>query len=207
MPASPPSTWNHTAHYHQVLLQAVPVPSRRALDVGCGEGAFARRLAQQVELVDAWDRSAEVIARAQLLSKGVSNIRFTAADFLTHPLEPSSYDFIAALATLHHLPFAAAIERMKVALRPGGVLGVIGLYRARSPMDPLLSAVALPVSRFYRLARGLAEVNAPISEPSMTLNEIRDATAQLLPGAVVRRHLLWRYCLVWTKPSESQSQS
>jgi hypothetical protein len=38
-------------------------------------------------------------------------------------------------------------------------------------------------------------------EPDMTWAQVRKTAARLLPGARYRRHLLWRYSLVWTKPA------
>jgi len=32
------------------------------------------------------------------------------------------------------------------------------------------------------------------------LAEVRAACARALPGATVRRHLLWRYSIVWRRP-------
>ncbi len=37
------------------------------------------------------------------------------------------------------------------------------------------------------------------TDPSLT--EVRDACEAELPGAKVRRHLLWRYSVVWRKPA------
>jgi hypothetical protein len=34
----------------------------------------------------------------------------------------------------------------------------------------------------------------------MKLEEIRRVADEVLPGAIVRRHLFWRYSLVWRKP-------
>jgi hypothetical protein len=34
----------------------------------------------------------------------------------------------------------------------------------------------------------------------LTLAEVRAACARALPGARVRRHLLWRYLIVWRRP-------
>jgi SAM-dependent methyltransferase len=178
----------------------LPRPCRRALAVGCGVGHFARQLAARTVEVDAIDRSSAVLTRARALHAGVGNLRFVDADFLEHPLPPSSYDFVSALAALHHLPFAAAVEKMKDALRPGGVLGIIGLHREPLVVEYLAGVVAWPLSRYYRLTRGALEVSAPVAAPSMTLGEIRRAAAASLPGAVVRRGLFWRYSLVWTKP-------
>lgn len=196
------AAWNHTAHYHEVLLRAVPRACRRALDVGCGQGEFTRRLAERVEQVEAIDSASAVVSRARTLSAGLANICFIDAEFLTYPLEVASYDFVSALAVLHHLPWAEAIEKMKRVLRPGGVLAVLGLFRDVALTDYLLSIAAVPVSRFYRLTRGLAEVGAPIRAPSMTWDEIRRQAAALLPGVVLQRHLLWRYSLIWVKPNE-----
>jgi SAM-dependent methyltransferase len=191
--------WSHTTHYYDRLLRAAPRPCRRALDIGCGVGQFARELAARADHVDALDVSAEVLARARAQSGGVPNLRFVEADFMSYPIEPGAYDFVSLLASLHHLPFAAAIAKIKTALRPGGVLGVIGLWRDRGPRDFVASAVAWPVSRLYRLTRAHATMGAPVSDPLMTWSEIRAHTAALLPGAVVERHLLWRYSLLWTR--------
>ena len=37
--------WNHNVHYLPVILAAVPPGCGAALDVGCGDGLLARRLA------------------------------------------------------------------------------------------------------------------------------------------------------------------
>jgi hypothetical protein len=34
----------------------------------------------------------------------------------------------------------------------------------------------------------------------LALAEVRAACARVLPGATVRRHLLWRYSVVWRRP-------
>ena len=35
----------------------------------------------------------------------------------------------------------------------------------------------------------------------MTLRQVRAVCARVLPGAEIRRHLFWRYSLVWRKPN------
>jgi 2-polyprenyl-3-methyl-5-hydroxy-6-metoxy-1,4-benzoquinol methylase len=37
--------WNHNTHYHDIVLRNVPRGCGEALDVGCGDGLLARRLA------------------------------------------------------------------------------------------------------------------------------------------------------------------
>jgi len=83
---------------------------------------------------------------------------------------------------------------------------VLGLDRARSPLDRLARAVlGLPVSLCYRTTRGSAPVGAPLIDPSMTMDEIRGASSGLLPGATLKRHVLWRYSLIWARPASTFS--
>jgi hypothetical protein len=37
-------------------------------------------------------------------------------------------------------------------------------------------------------------------DPDMSWGEVRAAATRLLPGVRYRRHLLWRYSLLWRKP-------
>jgi trans-aconitate methyltransferase len=194
--------WNHNSHYHDLLLAAVPRPCPRALDVGCGLGSFARLLGRRVEHVDAIDIDPDVVAKARERSAGMSNLRFIIADFETWT-PADAYDYISMIATLHHLPFAGTLRKVDSLLRPGGVLAVLGLDRARSWLQSAArSAVACPVSGWYRLTRRTETVGAAIREPGMTLDEIAAQASSILPGAVIRRHLLWRYSMVWVRPSE-----
>jgi SAM-dependent methyltransferase len=122
---------------------------------------------------------------------------------MTYPFEPGGFDFIAAVAVLHHLPLRPALERFRDLLAPGGVLAVIGLYRRQSIMDWAADIVALPVSRALRITRECSEVDAPLRDPQESLGEIRAACNAVLPGAKVERRLLFRYSLYWRKPDEA----
>ena len=191
--------WNHNSHYHDLLLAAVPPGCRRALDVGCGLGTFARKLATRTCHVDALDHDA-VIQQARALSLDSERLRFVHADFMTWTAD-EPYDFISMIAVLHHLPFNDALMRARMLLRPGGVLAVLGLHRARSFVHMGARGIAgYPVSAFYRLTRPTSRVGAPVLDPAMTLSQIRREADALLPGATIQRHVLWRYSLVWGSP-------
>jgi 2-polyprenyl-3-methyl-5-hydroxy-6-metoxy-1,4-benzoquinol methylase len=56
--------WNHNSHYHDYLLRRIPTKIDRALDIGCGLGLFARKLAQRAEVVDAIDVDITVLNEA-----------------------------------------------------------------------------------------------------------------------------------------------
>jgi hypothetical protein len=90
---------------------------------------------------------------------------------------------------------------MRLLLRPGGVLGIVGLASDRAPRDLAASVVAVPVNRVFRWRRGWYEPGFPIRPPTMTYGQVRRAADRLLPGATFRRLLLFRYALIWRKPA------
>ena len=194
------ATWNHNIQYHDLVLRAVPTGCRRALDVGCGQGFLARELAHRCQELVAIDNNRDVLSQAKAGGGSEPRIAFVEGDVMNHQFPDSSFDFIAAVATLHHLPLRPALARFRSLLRPGGVLAVIGLYRGETLNDLAAAAVAFPVSWILRCLRGYADVGAPVQNPTESLREIRIACDDLLPGAAIRRHLLFRYSLVWHKP-------
>jgi SAM-dependent methyltransferase len=197
-------TFNHNDHYHPFLLTKVPVGCRRALDVGCGHGTFARLLAAHAAEVDAVDRSADMIAAARAASADLTNLTYVEADIRSHDLPAARYDFISCIAAIHHVPFAPTVARLHAALAPGGVLAILGLSRPVLA-DYLLGGIAFAPNKVRtaaRLLRGTRPVpEPPIMDPVLTLPEIRAHARDLLPGAQLRRHLYWRYSLVYRKPS------
>jgi len=198
-------SWNHNTHYHGFVLRALPPNCQRALDVGCGRGALARKLAAHCEEVVGIDADSQCIAHVMASTEVLRNTTFINGDVLTHTLQPNSFDFLAAVATLHHLPLRRALQRFSDLLRPGGVLVIVGLYRTVTPADYALAATALPISWVIRLLRGEEQVGAPIRDPQETLRLIREETASVLPGAVLRRQFFFRYTIVWRKPESDES--
>ena len=54
--------WNHNVHYQPVILRAVPPGCGATLEVGCGDGLLASRLAERCAEVTAIDRDARMTA-------------------------------------------------------------------------------------------------------------------------------------------------
>lgn len=196
--------------YADYLLSHVPHGCDHALDIGCGLGAFARRVAGQAGRVTAMDLSPEMIAVARKRSAGFSNLEFVLGDFLRLPLTLESYDCIVTLATMHHLPLKEALSRIKSLLRPGGTLILQDLLAASGPFDRAFDLVRLPISVAVRLRHGgrlrpRPEVRRAWREHGkhesyLTPREVLAMRDEHFPGGLVRRHFLWRYTLVWKKP-------
>lgn len=198
--------FNHNDHYHPLLLGLVPPDAERALDVGCGTGAFARELAARGLRVDALDANDAVIAAARERDPS-ADIHYAVVDIVRQPPPPATYDFISCVASLHHLPFET-VTALRDALRPGGVLAVLGL--SRSPGGPRYLAGQVPAAALnlvlraaYAVRDGYMETPGPMRPPvrdaEMTLPEIRERAAELLPGAVISPRLFWRYVLAYRR--------
>lgn len=127
--------FDHNAHYHRLLLRRIPAGASTALDVGCGTGTLARRLARTCLHVDAVDADPAAINFARAAGCP-GRIPYRCADITDLALPSARNDLITCGATLHHVPFDT-LTRLTAALRPGGVLLVLGLAAARSPA-PLL---------------------------------------------------------------------
>ena len=205
--------WDHNAHYHAFLLKQLPERFREALEVGCGTGAFARSLAERCEHVIALDLSPRMAEVARSRSGKHPNVDYLVADAASWEFPKDRFDCVVSITTLHHLPLAPTLCKMGSALRPGGSLLLLDLYRAKSPADYLMGAVGFPASKAIRLAKtGSLSVREPPdlrqawgehgkTDRLPTVPEVRDACKEAgLIGAKVRRHLLWRYSVVWRKP-------
>ncbi|GAA2798927.1 methyltransferase domain-containing protein [Nonomuraea dietziae] len=70
------------------------------------------------------------------------------ADFLDDPLPDGAYDFVSAVAVVHHVDFSKALSAMARLLAPGGRLVVVGLAGNRTPLDWIISGAGLPAARF-----------------------------------------------------------
>ena len=158
--------------YFAATSCCVPPRCRRALDVGCGQGLLARRLAGRCEEVIGIDVDHDTLVCAKAASHSEHGITFMEGDVMTHPLPADSFDLITAVATLHHLPLRPALARFQKLLRPGGMLAVIGLHRAHAVEDYVLAAIALPSSWILRCLRSHASVAAPVQDPRETFHEI-----------------------------------
>ena len=203
--------WDHNAYYQPLLLRRMPQHCRRVLDVGCGAGAFAVRLAQRAQHVDAVDRSAEMIEEAR--RRTPDNVHCVLADVLVDPLPSTEYDAIFSITALHHMPLQDALAILAAALRPGGVLVAVALprpdLRRELPVEIVAAVGARLLGALFlvrRLLGGPAEDAVRSTMPvvldlPLTTREVAQQAAAVLPGVRVRRLVFWRYLLTWQKPS------
>ncbi len=197
--------------YYNYLARHIPPRPDKALEVGCGTGAFTRLLASRARSVVALDLSPEMIRLAKSQSAGCKNIEYLLGDVARISLPAEGFDCIVSIATLHHLPLGQVLPKLKEALKPDGVLIINDLIADAGIIDKGMSALAYPLSslrRFWktgrvRVSREVREAWAEHGkdEVYLTLAGVREMCEKYLPSAQVRRHLLWRYTVVWRKPA------
>lgn len=208
-------TWNHNARYHEYLLRRVPKRCGHVLEIGCGTGGFSRLLAARAEKVTAIDLSPQMIRLARERANLYPNIEFVEGDVMAYGLPDNEFDCIATLTTIHHLPLETTLRRIRRALKPGGTFICLDLYRRSGLTDLLFDGIAYPAGLLFGLIktgrprppRRVREAYAEHGKTDtyLTLPEIARACADILPGAVLSRHLLWRYSVVWKKETEWQN--
>jgi len=190
--------WNHNLHYGTQLMSQLPPRARCVLDAGCGEGTLTRRLATQVPVAVGLDIDEASLYAAELRGGGPSYVR---GDILAPPFRSGSFDAVLSVATVHHVDASAALASLAALVRPDGLLAVVGLARSSLPQDLPRELAASVVTRVAKAKYGYWEHPAPkVWPPPQSYSELRATAEAVLPGALVRRRLLWRYVLTWTRP-------
>jgi SAM-dependent methyltransferase len=107
------------------FIAACP-PGGRVLDLGCGPGHYARRMAEAGLVVEALDASTAMLERASRIPGVAARLgRFENLD------ARDCYDGIWAYFSLLHAPrsdFPKHLDRISAALKPGGVF-FLGMKR------------------------------------------------------------------------------
>lgn len=205
--------WNHNEHFHGWILRKLPARRGVAVDIGCGKGVLAGKLATQFAHVTGIDRNAGMAAAASAHLRGVPQVSIQRCDFADFgsTLGDGEADLITMVAVLHHMDLDDALARIPRLVAPGGRLLVVGLARPDSLADlafDVVSGAANPVMGMIKHPQPVrpperapdAQPVVPMMDSTTTFAEIAKAARAHLPGSTVRRRLFFRYTLLWEKP-------
>ncbi len=129
-------------------VQGMLTPDQDVLEIGCGTGTTALRLAPCTRSLLATDVSAAMIAIAQgkLAAQPVRQLGFAVADADAPVFGQGSYDVVLAFSLLHLVSdLDHTLQLAMQALRPGGLL--ISKTPCIAEMNPLIPWLALPLMR------------------------------------------------------------
>lgn len=174
------------------ITKARMAPDHVVLDIGCGTGSLALRLAPAGAHIHGLDISEEMIriARGKAADQGIGNVTFHVGPFDERfaVFEPASLDGICAYSILHLVPErAAALAQIFRLLKPGGffVSSTVCLAESWVPYAPILTVMrwlgkAPPVAIFSK--KTLA---ADIAKAGFTNLSAPDVGAQATVGFMV----------------------
>ena len=159
--------------------QRSPVAGKKVLDVGCGGGILSEGLAVRGATVTGIDVGEAPLSIAKLHTKesGLDiDYRLTTIEELADQ-EPESYDIVACMEMLEHVPDPSSIIRACTkALKPGGTIYFSTI--SRNPKAYLLAIIA--AERILKmLPKGTHDYDKLI-KPSELARWARQADLQLL---------------------------
>lgn len=129
-------------------VQSLLSPDHDVLELGCGTGSTALRLAPHTRQFLATDVSQEMlaIAREKLAAQPTKQLRFAHADADQPTFGHATWDVVLAFNVLHLVAeLDRAVDVVMQALKPGGLF--ISKTACLNEMHPLIPRVGLPLMR------------------------------------------------------------
>lgn len=123
-------------------------PTHSVLEIGCGTGSAALRLAAGTRQWLGTDLSPAMIdiAREKLAARPLPQLRFDVADVQAAAAMGERHDAVLAFNVLHLMPdLDGALRTLLPALRPGGLF--ISKTPCLAEMNPLVPRLLVPLAR------------------------------------------------------------
>lgn len=142
--------------------------SDSVLELGCGSGATALRLAPSVRRMVATDVSSEMIAiaREKATAQACENVAFSVADVERAPGPDGAFDAVLAFNLLHLIPDRpSALAHVHRLLKPDGLF--VSKTHCLSELN-LFIRLSVPVLRLAGIAPYVSFFSAPELEAGIT---------------------------------------
>ena len=194
-----PLYWNHNTAYYKWIKRQV-ADCKSILDVGCGDGSLVAYLDDGTKNLIGIDVDFSCISKANVENKS-PNTQFICCGFEDYETR-QSYDAIIFVASIHHMDMTVAVERAKALLSPNGILIIVGLAIPSTVADYVIEGLRILPCKIIskqKHMRSSEEQNIPVSYHLPPLNEVRDISSRVLPHAIIKYGLYYRYLLEWTK--------
>ena len=201
--------WNHKIHYYKYLSRLIPDNCEKILDIGCGNGEFARLISGKAKKIVCIDISPEMISIAKSESKNYSNLEFEAINVFHKNIPPGSFDCVVSIATFHHYLLEDVLMRSMEWLKKDGILLVFDIYKPKTFFVYIYSCIAIIpdlIINFIkngriRQTKQIREAwrNHSKNDRIVTFDEVWKAAFRASATVKIRRHLFWRYSMICKK--------
>lgn len=195
------SYWNHNTAYHKWITKHIS-KGDRVLDVGCGDGLLVQKVSKlcgQVIGIEPHIPSAE---NARMRLDNIKNANIKSISFEEYSANPSTFDILIFVASLHHMDLEFCLKKAKTLVAPGGQLLIVGCAKPDCFVDWAIECLRVIPAKLGSLIHGErndGNIGVPTQQPVLSLRQIRNITETYLPNAKIRRGLYYRYLLSWTK--------
>ena len=192
--------WNHNTAYHPWLVAIAAEHRGDVLDVGCGDGLLAQRLAPVSRSVTGIDPDPAAIGRAADRLASHRHVAISQVDFQDYQPGARRFDLITFVASVHHMDLRASLVKARDLLTPTGEIAVVGCSANKTVRDWVWSAMCVPAARIGSwLHSETRNIGVVVQDPQEGLDDIRNMVDEVLPEASVRRALYYRYLLRWAR--------
>jgi 2-polyprenyl-3-methyl-5-hydroxy-6-metoxy-1,4-benzoquinol methylase len=201
-----PDKWDHNQQYQKYLLKNIPKNCNCILDVGCGTGELTKRLIPFSKEIIGVDVSENMIneAKKRNYDEKISYIKISVEEYLKET--EKQFDVIISIAALHHMNEEKILETMKNKLTKDGKIIILDLVKG-GIADYILAIISVPSSIILRLKNnGKSRISKEEKEAwsghfhydrYLTIKEVKNITRNKLGKAKVKKHLFWRYSIVY----------
>ena len=204
-----PDYWDHNQQYQPYLLSKLDGPKENCLDIGCGTGELTGKLKKYCQNVVGIDISPKMIEEAKR-RHSKDDIEFIKANIEGYlSTTQKTFDVVISIATFHHLDMERVLRSIKGKLNKDGLLLILDLYKQHTFYEQILSVVATicnPImcvikrrSLFATEEEQKAWKDHFKYDKYSTIREIREIAEKELGQISIKRHLFWRYTLVYRK--------
>jgi 2-polyprenyl-3-methyl-5-hydroxy-6-metoxy-1,4-benzoquinol methylase len=204
-----PDYWDHNQQYQPYLLSQIDEPKEYGLDIGCGTGELTDKLVKYCKHVVGIDISTRMIEEAKK-RHNKDNIEFITNDIDKYfSSTQRTFDVVISIATFHHLDMEKVLKSINSKLNKGGILLILDLYKQHSLYEQILSVVATICNPIMYLIKRRSLFNTEEERNAWedhfkydkytTIEEIREIAKKELGQISIKRHLFWRYSLVYRK--------
>ena len=167
-------------------------PEAQVLEIGCGTGTIALRLAPHAGHVLATDISARLleIAEGRRAEKGVSNVSFARHDAADLPEGP--FDAVMSFNVLHLIEdMDGALAAMAARVKPGGHVviktGCLGETWKGQLLRPVIGGMRLVGKAPFVAFRSVAQTEAAVERAGLTIVEKENMGRSLISRFLVAR--------------------
>lgn len=167
-----------------VIERSGDLTGARVLDVGCGFGLPAFRLAGRtpsVEVVGISNNRSQVAgANRRSADLGLADrVSFDYADAVATPYEDNSFDAVWVVETLPHLDRLAALREFKRVVKPGGAVVITDMFLNAPPSPEELAELREHEARTAMSPRLLEhEYREVVAQSGLELQELKDISAE-----------------------------